>query len=215
MHKDAPGKTVQIIGRLSSINVRKVLWTAAEIGLAYDFDGDWNEPARSHRRNELLALNPNDQFPVIRDEAGVLWESNTICRYLAAKHNRTDLLPPEPRERAIVEQWMDWQGSDLCGAWRYAFLALSRRTPGFSDGQRIEASTRLWNKKMAILEARLAETNAFVAGPTFTLADIVLGLSVNRWLKTPIERPALPAVQAFFTRLQERAAFASVTDGIP
>jgi len=58
-----------------------------------------------------------------------------------------------------------------------------------------------------MLDEQLARTGAFVAGPTFTLADIVIGLSVNRWFETPIERPALDHVQAYYDRLTQRAPF--------
>ena len=111
---------LRILGRASSINVRKVLWTCREIGLDYRRE-DFGTGFAPTNTPQFLAMNPNGQVPVIEDEAGVLWESNTICRYLAAKHARTDLLSADPRERAGVEQWMDWGATDLNSAWRYAF----------------------------------------------------------------------------------------------
>jgi glutathione S-transferase len=60
---------------------------------------------------------------------------------------------------------------------------------------------------MAILDAQLARTGAYIAGNAFTLADIPIGLSVNRWFMTPLERPSLPAVAAYYERLGERPAF--------
>lgn len=191
---------LRLIGQASSINVRKVLWTCAEIGIPV---------AREDRGEEaaLRALNPNGLVPVIEDEAGVLWESNTICRYLAAKHGRTDLLPAAPRARAEVERWMDWQATDLNASWRGAFMGLVRRHPDHADAGRIAASAAVWNGMMAILEGQLSRTGAYVVGEAFTLADIVLGLSVNRWLMTPMDRPALPAVAAYVTRLAARPGF--------
>lgn len=197
---------LRVLGRASSVNVRKVLWTCREIGIDYhreDFGGTFASTATP----EFLAMNPNGLVPVIEDEAGPLWESNTICRYLAAKHGRTDLLPASPRERAGVEQWMDWQATDLNGSWSYAFMALVRDDPQCRDPQLIRASEVKWNAMMGILERRLASTGAFAAGANFTLADIGLGLSVNRWLMTPIERPDAPAVAAYFERLKQRAGF--------
>jgi len=105
----------------------------------------------------------------------VLWESNTICRYLAGKHHNTDLLPHEPAARARVEQWMDWQATELNPSWRYPFMALVRKDPEFQDPHSLEVGIRGWNQKMAILEHQLATTKAYVAGPRFTLADIVIG----------------------------------------
>jgi glutathione S-transferase len=198
--------SLKILGRTSSINVRKVLWTCDEIGVAYDRE-DWGRGFASTAAPEFLAKNPHGLIPVIEDEAGVLWESNVICRYLAAKHGRTDLLPASPKGRAEVEQWMDWQASELNPSWRYAFHALVRRDSAFQDDGQLRDSVDGWNAKMSVLENRLAETGAFVAGATFTLADVVIGLAVNRWLMTPMERPDLQAVSAYYDRLSERPAF--------
>ncbi len=198
---------LRILGKASSINVRKVLWTCCEIGLDYQRE-DWGSGYASTGTPEFLAMNPNGLVPVIVDEDGPLWESNTICRYLATKHGRTDLLPAAPRARAEVEKWMDWQATDLNGAWRDAFMGLVRQHPDFRDPGRIAAGTAAWNAAMAILDRRLAATGAFVAGDAFTVADVVLGLSVNRWAMTPLaERPDLPAVAAYYDRLAERPGF--------
>ena len=189
--------TLRIIGKASSINVRKVLWACEELGLAYERSDDGPERAR----------NPNGLMPVIVDSDFVLWESNTILRYLAGRHGASALLPSEPRARAEVEKWIDWQATEFNSAWRYAFMALARRNPAFADERQIDASLKDWTRMVAILDARLTETRAFVAGPAFTLADIPIGLSVNRWFMTPMQRPSFPAVDAYYERLSARAAF--------
>jgi glutathione S-transferase len=200
--------TLKILGKASSINVRKVLWTCEELGITYERE-DWGSGFASTHSPEFLRFNPNAQVPVIIDEAGVLWESNTICRYLVGKHHHhhTELLPAEPAARARVEQWMDWQATELNPSWRYPFMALVRKDPEFQDPHSLEVGIRGWNQKMAILEHQLATTKAYVAGPRFTLADIVIGLSVNRWLMTPIERPDYPAVDEYFKRLAQHPGF--------
>jgi glutathione S-transferase len=195
---------MRILGRTSSLNVRKVIWTAAEAGLAFEQEAEW-AGARDTRSPEFLALNPNGLVPVLISDKGVLWESNTICRYLAGRANRTDLLPAAPFARAAVETWMDWQASELNSAWRAAFLSRVRGSPEF-DAAAVARSIEQWNGLMSILERRLAETGAFVAGADFTLADIVLGLSLQRWLLTPIPRPPSPALLAWRERIQARAA---------
>ena len=197
---------LKILGRSSSINVRKVLWLCAELGLPYE-QQMWGSGFQPTDSPEFLALNPNALVPVIRDGDFVLWESNTICRYLAGKHGRTDLLPAEPAARARVEQWMDWMGTELNTAWRHAFMGLVRKSPAFAEPTGIATSAANWNRHMAILEAQLQRTGAYAAGPQFTLADIVLGLATHRWYSTPIERPALPAVQSYYDRLTEREGF--------
>ena len=218
---------LQIFGRATSINVRKVLWVCDEIGLPYTRE-DWgtgvDANARSTQTPAFTALNPNALVPVLRDGDFVLWESNTICRYLAAQHGRSDLLPSSARERAVVEQWMDWQAGELNNAWRYAFQALVRLNPGYADPALTQASVDNWNRHMVMLEQRLdarldaqsARSAAFVAGSAFTLADVVLGLSTQRWLMTPMQRPELPAVMAYVDRLSQRPAFMRhARNGVP
>ena len=202
---------LQILGRISSINVRKVLWACDEIGIAFE-RSDWGLGFRPTQSPEFLALNPNALVPVIVEDDGasekfVLWESNTICRWLAARSGRDDLLPIDPRGRARVEQWMDWQAGELNNAWRYAFMALVRKSAMHADDAAVEASRVAWNRHMQILDAQLAKTGAFGAGAVFTLADIVLGLAVHRWQMTPMDKPALAAVAAYVKRLRTRAGF--------
>ncbi len=197
---------LKVLGRTSSINVRKVLWTLDELGLAYQRE-DWGAGFAPTDDPAFLALNPNGLIPVLVDDQGPLWESNTICRYLAHRHGDGALLPADPRGRAGVEQWMDWQATELNGAWRYAFLALARKAPGFDDPARIAASVAAWNRAMTLLERQLESTGAYAAGEAFTLADVVLGLSTHRWAATPIDHADLPAVRAYYERLGERGAF--------
>ncbi len=214
-----------LLGRPTSINVRKVLWLAAELNLALDHDASWGSGAgRSTQDPAFLRLNPNGLVPVLIDDDGlVLWESNTICRYLVARQGRDDLLPTQPAARAKVEQWMDWQATELNTAWRAVFMARVRRSAAFMhDETAIRASIASWNRLMRMLDAQLESTGAYVTGPAFTLADIVLGLSTVRWRMTPMDdatdepRPALPNVGAWFARLRERAGFHAHGDnGVP
>lgn len=197
---------LQVLGKSPSINVRKVLWTCAELDLPY-VQTEWGQGFRDTKVPEFTALNPNAMVPVIVDGSLVLWESNTICRYLAGQAGREDLLPTAPAERARVEQWIDWQATDLNSAWRYAFMALVRRSPAHQDVSAIAASVAEWNRLMGIADAQLARTGAFIAGDVFTLADVVVGLSTHRWFMAPIERPALPAVQDYYERLSARPGF--------
>lgn len=204
---------MKLLGRLPSINVRKVLWTAAQLGLDLERE-DWGPGFRSPKEPEYLALNPNGLIPVLIDGDFVLWESNSICRYLANRQGATALLPTEPQARARVEQWMDWQGGELNNAWRVAFLALVRGQPATPEA--IEASVASWNRHMAMLDGQLAKTGAFVTGAHFTLADIVLGLAAQRWRNAPIARVDLPAVAAWQQRLSTQPGFADyVGNGMP
>jgi glutathione S-transferase len=196
-----------IIGKPTSINVRKVLWTCAELGLPF---------ARVEWREEHAALNPNRMVPVLVDGDFVLWESNAICRYLCAREGADALLPPDAHARARVEQWMDWQATELNNAWRYAFMALVRNSAAHTDPAQVAASVENWNRHVGILDAHLAASGAFVAGEHFTLADIVIGLSLNRWSMTPMARPDYPHVAAWLARLAERPGYrAWCANGVP
>lgn len=197
---------IRILGKASSINVRKVLWACEEIGLTYVRE-DWGSGFRDTSIPEFLKLNPNGLVPVVEMDGLVLWESNTILRYLASISGRDDLLPIDAGARAHVEKWMDWQASDFNSAWRYAFQALVRKNAGFADPVEIAASLSAWSRHMGILEGEVA-TRRYIAGETFSLADIPIGLSVNRWFETPVPvREDFPAVEAYFERLSTRPAF--------
>ena len=189
---------LKIIGKATSINVRKVLWTCVELGLPFERE-EWEE--------RHAVLNPNRMVPVLVDGNFVLWESNTICRYLCNRHGAQALLPHAAAGRAQVEQWMDWQATELNNAWRYAFMALVRQSPAHGDPALVAASVDGWNRHMGLLDAQLGRTGAWVAGSAFTLADVVLGLSANRWLMTPMARPDYPCVAAWLERLGTREGF--------
>ena len=195
--------TLRVLGRKTSINVRKVLWTCAELDLHFE-----------HVENDkmLLARNPNAMVPVIQDGDFVLWESNAICRYLAGSQPRSTLLPADPQPRARVEQWMDWQATELNTAWRYAFLGLARQSAAHADPKAIAASVESWNQHMRLLDQHFAHGGQFVTGEFFTLADVVLGLSTQRWLLTPMDKPHLDALHGYYQRLSVRPAFRAQID---
>lgn len=196
---------LKILGKAASINVRKVLWTCDELGLAYERE-DWGSGFRATDDPAFLQLNPNAMVPVLVDGELVLWESNTICRYLCAQYGQGTLLPAAPRARAEVEKWMDWQLADLNNSWRYAFMSLVRQSPAHQDPAQLAAGIAGWNKMMGVLEQQLQTTGAYVCGEQFTLADIVLALSVKRWLMAPITRPDYPAIAAYHARLTDKTA---------
>ncbi|MEJ6005035.1 glutathione S-transferase [Paucibacter sp. AS339] len=199
---------LKILGKASSINVRKVLWTCGELGLEFERE-DWGSGFSSTETAAFRALNPNAMVPVLVDGDFVLWESNSICRYLAAREQRFDLLPAAPQERALVEQWMDWQAGEFNNSWRYAFMSLVRQSPAHQDPDLLAAGVAGWNRHVGILAQALAKTGAFVCGEQFTLADVVLGVSVQRWRMAPLpERPHWPEIEAYCERLAQRPGFA-------
>ena len=197
---------LRILGKASSINVRKVLWTCAELQLPFDRE-DWGSGFQATHTPEFLALNPCAMVPVIQDGDFTLWESNTIIRYLVANYPGADLYPTEPRARARVDQWIDWQASELNRSWSYAFTSLVRRSPDHQDSAALARGIEQWSKNMDILNRQLEKTGAYVSGERFSLADIPIGLSVNRWFETPLGHPDYPAVRTYYERLSQREGF--------
>jgi len=195
---------MRILGRVTSINVRKVLWALDELGASYERE-DWGMPVRDPKVPDFLSLNPNGQVPVVIEADGtVLWESNGVLVYLA--QTRAALLPKEKPALGRALQWLTWQATELNPPWGYAVNALARKTPGYDDPAKIAESIARWTDKMAILEAELEKGASFIAGDEFTIADIVLGLSIHRWFVTPFEHVSMPACQAYYERLKLRPA---------
>jgi len=197
---------LRVYGYAASINVRKVLWMCEELELPCNRE-DWGGDFRSTSEPEFRALNPVGMVPVIDDDGVLVWESNVILRYLATTRGRSDLAPADPVARAHVEQWMDWQASDFNNSWRVAFQGLVRRNPAFQDRAAIDASANVFSSLVGILNAQLERTGAYIAGQTFTMADIVIGLSVHRWRSIPMNRPRYVEVDRYSERLLEREGF--------
>lgn len=206
---------MRLLGQKDSINVRKVLWTCVELGLSPERE-DWGGSNCTTLDPEFLSLNPNGLVPVLIDGDLVLTESNAICRYLALREGCSNLFPERPKQRAIVDAWMDWQTTELNSSWRAAFMGLVRRHAAFSDPALQSKSIEDWNAAMTLLNRSIGSGGPFVCGAIFTLADIVLALSTNRWEQTPMERPELPAVEAWMTVLATRPGFTEYCrNGVP
>jgi len=144
--------------------------------------------------------------PTISDEGFSLWESNTIVRYLAAKYGAGNLWPEDPAERALADKWMDYQLGTLFPTFKDALLGLVRTAPEQRDPSKIAASASATANALAVLDARLKD-HEYVAGPSFTIGDIALGSIVYRWLELDIERPDLPSLRAWHSRLEDRPAY--------
>lgn len=196
---------LKVLGRVSSINVRKVLWTLDELGVPYERE-DWGVPVRDPHDPAFLRLNPNAQVPVIIDGGFVLWESNVIMRYFEEKDGGHRLLSADFKTRMLEEQWLQWQATELNPQWGYAVQALLRKTPGFDDPAKVEQSLAKWAARIQMLEDRLGETGAFAGGAVFSLADIALGLSMRRWYAISAAVPEFPAVRRYYDALRGRPA---------
>jgi glutathione S-transferase len=196
---------LKIWGRANSSNVQKVLWGCEEIGIAFErIDaggafGRTNEPA-------YLKMNPNGLVPTVEDGKTILWESNTILRYLATTRGADALYPKDPVQRAMTERWMDWQLASLNPPMTVLLFGHYRTPPEQRNAAALEDGRQKAIGVWRILETCLGDTG-FAAGAALTLADICLGNAVHRWHSYPIERPALPRLKRYYDRLAERPGY--------
>ncbi|MBO3274272.1 glutathione S-transferase family protein [Pseudomonas schmalbachii] len=195
---------LKIWGRKNSSNVRKALWCAEEAGLAYeavDAGGAFgvvNEPA-------YRAKNPNGLVPMIEDDGFVLWESNAIVRYLAAKYAPA-LYPSNLQQRASAEKWMDWTTSAFAGPFRTLFWGTLRTPPEQRDEAAIATALAECGRLLTIPE-KVLTTQPYLSGEHFGMGDIPLGSFIYAWFEMPIQRPPLPHLSAWYARLKERPAY--------
>ena len=201
---------LKIWGRVNSVNVKKALWAAEELGLKYERI-DAGMQFGVTKTAEYLRMNPNSLVPTIEDDGFVLWESHTIVRYLAAKHGMGGLHPADLRARADAERWMDWAFT-FQRAMRDVFWGLVRTPVEKRDARAIEEGRLASNKLAAEVLERSLEGKAYVSGGAFTMADIPIGCEIQRWMRVPIERPRLPNVEAWFGRLCARPAYQKIVD---
>jgi glutathione S-transferase len=200
---------LKIWGRTNSVNVKKALWAAEELGLRYErLDAGMEHGVT--KTPEYVRMNPNSLVPTIEDDGFVLWESHTIVRYLAAKHGMGALCPADLRGRADAERWMDWAFT-FQSAMRPVFWGLIRTPPEKRDAKAIEDGRLKSIETLRVLEKSLAG-RAYVTGSAFTMGDIPVGCEVQRFMRVPIERPRFPNVEAWFERLRARPPFAKFVD---
>jgi glutathione S-transferase len=196
---------LKIWGRATSSNVQKVLWCVAELDLEFE-RVDVGGPFGGNRDPEYLAMNPNGLVPTVKDGDLVMWESNTICRYLAATRNGEHLYPRDPAARTHVERWMDWQLAEVAPPMGQLLFGLVRSTPETRNPDAIEAARRRAVTAWIIIDDEVKD-RPYLAGDHLSLAEIVLGTLIYRWFAFPIERPELPNLRAWYDRLHQRPGF--------
>lgn len=204
---------LKIWGRSSSSNVQKVLWCCAELDIEYERT-DWGGPFGGNQDPEYLKLNPNGLVPTVIDGDLVMWESNTICRYLAATRNGERLYPKDPASRTHVERWMDWQLSVVGPAIFGAFWGLVRTQPEQRDQKAIAASQAKTTEAMQIFDAALAK-QPYAGGSVFSMGDIPLGIMAYRFRQLVPERPKLEYFERWYAAIADRPAFQQHVSAIP
>ncbi len=199
-----------IWGRPNSVNVQKVLWCLHELDLTFERIDAGMQFGRNHEP-DYLAMNPNGRIPTLVDGDYVLWESNSIMRYLCMAYGQmSPIYPPDAKRRAAVDRWLDWTLSTLQPVDRPVFWALVRTPVAQRDMAAIQrdadAATEVWK----IIDRQLA-TRRYIEGDQLTLADIAIGAFARRWLGVEgITRPELPELNRWFAQLADRPGFIQV-----
>jgi glutathione S-transferase len=198
---------LKIWGRNTSSNVQKVMWAIGEMKLDHtrmDVGGAFGK----NNEAPYLAMNPNGLVPTLEEEDGfILWESNSIVRYLAGKFDKTGVLEPrDAKQRALASQWMDWQLSVAGPAIGPAFWGLIRTPPEKRDMAAIKASQEKTSTAMRLLDERLGKAQ-YVAGDAFSYGDIPVGIMCYRYVQLVPERPKTPNLDRWYAAISNRPAF--------
>jgi glutathione S-transferase len=195
---------LRILGRGTSGNVQKVVWLLEELKEPYKRE-DYGRQFNNTQTEEYLRLNPSGKVPTLVDGDAVVWESNSILRYLSNKlAGGAALYPSDPAARSQVERWMDWQLASLnapyLGVFREAKKKEDERAAGFAaDAKELTAQLELLEKGTA--------GRPWIAGEHFSIADICLGPIIDRALAFPVSLPAIPGVRAWRDRVVAREAY--------
>jgi glutathione S-transferase len=202
-------KGLTIWGRANSVNVMKVLWCLAELDIAYERI-DAGMQFGKNNEAEYLAMNPNARVPTLVDGDYVLWESNSVMRYLCMAYGQgTPIYPQDPKQRAAVDRWLDWTLSTVQPVDRPVFWALVRTPKEKQDMARIQKDADAAAPVWAIADRQLS-TRLYFEGDQFTIADIAVGAFARRWLGfTGIEKPAFAHVERWYGDIASRPSFAT------
>jgi glutathione S-transferase len=217
--------TIRLWGRISSLNVRKAVWAAQELGLDFQRT-DAGAAYGVTTTPEYQAKNPNGLVPLLEIGDFTLWESNTIVRYLCARYGDTErnFYPTELEPRFDAERWMDWQQTTFNRAGGPAFIQLVRTAAEARNAEAIQQSVAATEPLLVLLDTHL-QRHAFMGGDSFGMADIPLGCEMHRWWGmrtaqfdaygvTRQELQAFPNVQRWFGQLLQRPASRGVLDVI-
>ena len=195
---------LRVLGRRNSVNVQKVLWALEELTVPYvqeDYGGEFGRV----REPDYLALNPNGTVPAVVDDDVVLWESNTIVRYLYQRYGTAGALDAPARARR--ERWMDWQLQSLAAPIQAVFVGLWRTPPEKRDADAIARGLHTTNRLLGVADGELARA-PWLSGASFDYGDIPVGAWMYRWMSMDIARDTLPRVDDWYRRLCERPGYA-------
>jgi glutathione S-transferase len=176
-------------------------WTLQELGVPFDAV-TVNLIAGEHRRPEFLAINPAGKVPVLVDGDVVLTESIAIVVYLAEKFPEKGFLPADPGARAQAMRWLLFTTTELeQPLWRMA-----KHKFIYPEEKRLPADIALAREEFVamaeVLDRHMAGRD-FVVGDTVTVADFVLGYTLD-WAQIGELLDGFPGLEAYRARLYAR-----------
>lgn len=186
----------------------KVLAAATHLGLEHNVrlvDLTKGE----HRTPEFTALNPNRKMPVLEEDGFVLWESNAILQYLAAKKPESGLLPTDARGRADVTRWQFWDMAHwdpACAILIFETLVKKLLAIGEPDPKEIAKGQERFKAVAQVLDAQLKDRQ-YVTGDALTVADISIGAPLNLARPAGIPFDQYPNIRRWHATLAELPAW--------
>ncbi|MCV0425404.1 MAG: glutathione S-transferase family protein [Roseibium sp.] len=198
---------IKVLGRANSVNVQKVMWCAAELGLDVE-RSDIGGAFGGNDAADYLLKNPNGRVPTLVDGNYVLWESNAIVRYLCDKYGSSPWMPGTAESRGHANQWMDWYLAELHPPMTTLFWQLVRTSPSNRDVAAIESAIEKCSALWQVLDNHLS-SRPYLLGDQLSMADIPVGCSAYRWHCMEFPRPDLPSLRTWWTRLTERPSYKS------
>ena len=210
--------SVKVWGRPTSTNTQRVLWTLVEAEVPYElilasattgangYVWQGKTPYGIVDTQAYLSMNPNGTIPTIEDGGFILWESNAIVAYLARRYAPDRLYGDSETTFARALQWMIWTNYSLDPALHALIMHLQRLPANQRSAETVESSRREVIRKLELMETQLGGSRYF-AGDRFTIGDIALGISAQRFFHFALARPPLTRMQSWLARLGERKGF--------
>ena len=196
---------ITIYGRNNSSNVQLVMWTVAELALDHE-RLDFGGVHANTRTEDYLAKNPMGLVPVLEDGPVRMFESAAILRYLAARYGDSHFWPADPVKRGPADTWAEWGKNTFAAAVLQIFYQTVRIPPSKQSAETTAAAIAGVGPLAQMLNDRLTATD-WVGGDHFSFADIACGHILHRYHTLEFPRADLPALSAYYDRLQDRAAY--------
>lgn len=183
----------------SSAPCRLVLLVAAALDIQMNLI-PLNLREGEHLTSDFLKLNPQHTVPTIVDDGFSLWESRAISRYLINKYGGdTPLYPNDPKQRAVVDQRLDFDLGTLYPRFGQYFYPQI-----FGGGKADEVQLKKLEEALVFFNTFL-EGHKYAAGHKLTLADLSLVATVSTIDVAGISLKNYPNIVKWYKLVQDTA----------